>query len=389
MRMVGKMMVSLRWASRGVQLRLYHCSWLRRSSGDDDSASTMRIVSDVVERSRSDGEPRMSSWHRDRSSVGWGAPRSRVPHQKPKKSAGSEVARFGQSRLSPELLRLRAEDFAEGHWGSVSQEEPRQEDENTEVLFGVAPCLLALTQGRRTLHRLFVKESSGPDRVSVRQLCEAARRQGVPIRRCRRAELDSMSARRVHQGVCLEASPLDFLTDHGDLAQHRAVQTPLWLVLDSVQDPMNFGAILRSAYFLGVDRVASSIRNSCPLTPVVSKASSGVMEIMGVYGCRDLAGMLKAKVREGWQVVGTVGTEDKGVTVPVLSCTQFQLTSPTLLLMGGEGTGLSAELLELCHSTVTIPAGRELHPAVESLNVSVAAGILLHSLLSSRPKPYP
>lgn len=105
---------------------------------------------------------------------------------------------------------------------------------------------------------------------------------------------------------------------------------------------------------------------------------------MGVYGYENLAEMLKLKMEQGWQVVGTVGQEAEVSQMPITKCSDFKMTKPTLLLMGGEGEGLSKELLSTCQTLLTIPAGRELVPGIESLNVSVATGILLHSLLSSR-----
>uniref|UniRef100_A0A4W6E212 Mitochondrial rRNA methyltransferase 1 homolog (S. cerevisiae) n=1 Tax=Lates calcarifer TaxID=8187 RepID=A0A4W6E212_LATCA len=89
-------------------------------------------------------------------------------------------------------------------------------------------------------------------------------------------------------------------------------------------------------------------------------------------------------VAQGWHVVGTVGAEADQSQIPVTQCSDFQITKPTLLLMGGEGEGLSQKLLSLCQTLLTIPAGRDLFPGIESLNVSVATGILLHSLLFSR-----
>ncbi|KAM9837134.1 rRNA methyltransferase 1, mitochondrial [Aulostomus maculatus] len=191
-----------------------------------------------------------------------------------------------------------------------------------------------------------------------------------------------MSSGGVHQGVCLQASPLGYLTEDPSPRRGKVATMPLWLVLDRIQDPMNLGAILRSAYFLGVDRVASSLHHSCPLTPVVSKASSGVMEVFGVYGYENLEDMVKRKVAEGWKVVGTMGAEAHQSQIPVSRCSDLQMSRPTLLLIGNEGEGLSRPLLSLCQSLVTIPAGRELVPGVESLNASVATAILLHSLLS-------
>lgn len=294
----------------------------------------------------------------------------------------------GDSRMSSELRKLSFEDFTEEREKPVRErgkKDSKEERNYYEIVFGASPCLLALTQGRRKAHRLFVKEGEASHRASVLTVCEEAHRRGVQIQRVSKKELDRMSAGRVHQGLCLQASPLGFLTEErASMCPRESSKTPLWLVLDGIQDPMNLGAILRSAYFLGVDRVASSLHNSCPLTPVVSKASSGVMEVIGVYGYKSLEDMLKLKVVQGWQVVGTVGAEVADSHTPVTQCSDFLMTKPTLLLMGGEGEGLSPELLRQCETLLTIPTRRDLHPGIESLNVSVATGILLHSLLSSR-----
>lgn len=294
--------------------------------------------------------------------------------------------RGDDSRVSSELRKLCLEDFPAERERPVRQKSTLDSKaENLEIVFGIAPCLLALTQGRRKARKLFVKDGEASHRASVLKVCEEAHRRGVQVHRVSKKDLDKMSSGRVHQGVCLQASPLRFLTENSDPAPKRKDNsTPLWLVLEGIQDPMNLGAILRSAYFLGVDRVASSLHYSCPLSPVVSKASSGVMEVMGVYGYENLEDMLRLKVAQGWQVVGTVGAEAEESQLPVTQCSDFQMTKPTLLLMGGEGEGLSQKLLALCQTLLTIPAGRELFPGIESLNVSVATGILLHSLLFSR-----
>uniref|UniRef100_A0AAY4EC50 rRNA methyltransferase 1, mitochondrial n=1 Tax=Denticeps clupeoides TaxID=299321 RepID=A0AAY4EC50_9TELE len=275
-------------------------------------------------------------------------------------------------RIPPELQNLSLEDL---HFTRTK--------EKHDLVFGVAPCLLALTQGRRKVFRLFVKDVIESQRgESVARVCEEAHKRRLPVQRVSRKELDRMTSGRVHQGLCLQASPLAYLM-HGGSEKPKGgdlqKRSPLWLVLDGIQDPMNLGAVLRSAYFLGVDRVASSLRNSCPLTPVVSKASSGVMELMGVYGFMNLAEMIKMKAEQGWQVVGTVGFEERNADVPVLQCSDFRMSKPTLLLMGGEGSGLSRELRGLCEVLLTIPPRRDLHPGVESLNVSVATGTILCS----------
>uniref|UniRef100_A0A3Q3LAQ7 rRNA methyltransferase 1, mitochondrial n=2 Tax=Mastacembelus armatus TaxID=205130 RepID=A0A3Q3LAQ7_9TELE len=290
----------------------------------------------------------------------------------------------GDHRVSSELRKLCLEDFSGERERPVTQmSTPHNKLETDEIVFGISPCLLALTQGRRKAHKLFVKGAEASQRGAVIKVCEEAYRRGVQVHWVSKKDLDRMSSGRVHQGVCLQAGPLSYLTEGRDTAPNGK-HTPLWLVLEEIQDPMNLGAILRSAYFLGVDRVASSLRNSCPLSPVVSKASSGVMEVIGVYGYENLEDMLKMKVSQGWHVVGTVGAKAEESQVPVIQCSDFQMSKPTLLLIGGEGEGLSQKLLSLCQTLLTIPAGKELIPSIESLNVSVATGILLYSLLSSR-----
>ncbi|KAK0137569.1 rRNA methyltransferase 1, mitochondrial [Merluccius polli] len=293
---------------------------------------------------------------------------------------------------SSDLTRLSFEDFAADSEkpvrGSVTTPVTRTtvDDRNCEVVFGVSPCLLALTSGRREAFSLLVKEGDVSHRTSVIKVCEEAHRRGVQIKRVSKKHLDRISAGRVHQGVCLQASPLSYLTEETACTESvkRSGLIPLWLVLDGVQDPMNLGAILRSAYFLGVDRVATGLHNSCPLTPVVSKASSGAMEVIDVYGYESLEKMLKSKVSQGWHVVGTVGAQAEDHSTVVTRCTDFQMTKPTLLLMGGEGEGVSRKLLPQCQTFLTIPPSRRLIPGIESLNVSVATGILLHSLLAHR-----
>lgn len=292
--------------------------------------------------------------------------------------------RGGDGRISSELRKLCLDDFPEERERQDRQKSALDSRaESFEIVFGIAPCLLALTQGRRKTQKLFVKDGETSNRASVLKVCEEAHQRGVQVHRVSKRHLDKISSGAVHQGVCLQASPLSYLSEDPALSR-RDTGTPLWLVLERIQDPMNLGAILRSAYFLGVDRVASSLHHSCPLSPVVSKASSGVMEVIEVYGYKSLEDMLKVKVAQGWQVVGTVGLEAEEDRIPVTQCSDFEMTRPTLLLMGSEGEGVSQKLRSLCQTLLTIPAGRELLPGIESLNVSVATGILLHSLMSSR-----
>ncbi|XP_068934248.1 rRNA methyltransferase 1, mitochondrial [Petaurus breviceps papuanus] len=275
-----------------------------------------------------------------------------------------------------ELLRLREDDLSRVRL--------------QEVLFGLAPCALALRAGRRHVARLFLHEGGAGYRARA-EVARTAEALGVPVQPMRRRELDALCRGQVHQGVCMEVAPLlpkAWPEGREDGLGKGLEARRLWLILEEIQDPRNLGAVLRTAHFLGVDKVITSRTNSCPLTPVVSKASAGVMEVMDVFAADDLPGLLKAKAEQGWLVAGTVGCPGSGVTqcsdIPIVSCLEFLWDRSTLLVLGNEGSGLSQEVRSLCHVLLTIQPGQKLTPEVESLNVSVAAGILLYSIISQR-----
>ncbi|NXY20733.1 MRM1 methyltransferase, partial [Atrichornis clamosus] len=292
------------------------------------------------------------------------------------------------SRTGRELWRAQ-QDFPRARRGTEREPLPVPSAKGSEILFGIAPCSLALSQARRRLLRLFLKQSSGSARPAMSELGLQAAARGVPVLRVPRRELDALCRGRPHQGVCLEATPLRFKSleeaekPHLRDEEGRSRQL-IWLVLEHIQDPMNLGALLRSAYFLGVDRVVASHRNSCPLSPTVSKASAGAMEVFDVYSTDDLQSFLKAKTAEGWEVVGTVSNPEDVEDVPVISCSEFQWNKPIIVVIGSEGEGLSLETQLQCHRMLTILPSRALHPGIESLNVSVASGILLHSICSQK-----
>ncbi|XP_039576855.1 rRNA methyltransferase 1, mitochondrial [Passer montanus] len=314
-----------------------------------------------------------------------GAPRGRDPPASLPPSAGAERG----SRTGRELRRAQQDSpRAGGGKGLERKALSLERTKGSEILFGVAPCGLALARARRALFRLFLKEPrGGPGRPVRAELALQAAARGVPVLHVPGRALDALCRGRPHQGVCLEAAPLPFrsLRDAEEPGRgESAGRQLLWLVLERIQDPMNMGALLRSAYFLGVDRVLATHSNSCPLTPTVSKASSGAMEVFDVYSTDDLQGFLKAKSAEGWEVVGTASRPEDVEGVPVISCSEFRWDKPLIVVIGSEGEGLSLETQLQCQRMLAIPPGRALHPGIDSLNVSVAAGILLHSICSQK-----
>ncbi|KAM8813602.1 LOW QUALITY PROTEIN: rRNA methyltransferase 1, mitochondrial [Rhynchonycteris naso] len=279
-----------------------------------------------------------------------------------------------------ELNRLSLDDL-----GST-----RRSDRGLELLFGLSPCLLALRAARRRVARLLLQAGRSGVQGERAELLRLAEKRDIPVLRPRPQKLAALCRYQVHQGVCMEVSPMRPRpwTEAGETKPGDDDPQQLWLVLEGLQDPRNLGAVLRSAHFLGVDKVITSRRNSCPLTPIVSKASAGAMEVMDVFFTDDLAGFLQVKARQGWLVAGTVGClgpeTSRSSEIPVTSCLEFHWDRPTLLVLGNEGSGLSPEAQASCQLLLTILPGRHLPPGLESLNVSVAAGILLHSICSQR-----
>ncbi|XP_015745948.2 rRNA methyltransferase 1, mitochondrial isoform X1 [Python bivittatus] len=303
------------------------------------------------------------------------------------KSRPNFLTKAVPSTTKEEFRNLRNDDFVSKRKRLQRNLVLPERTKGSEVLFGTAPCSLALGRSKRTFFQLFLKSSRDGASPVAEKFSQYAEDHGIPVKRVHRKVLDALCKGGVHQGVCLEASPLHPLAwQEGPLRRIPVGKGSqcIWLVLERIHDPMNLGAVLRTAHFLGVDGIVTCERNSCSLTPVVSKASSGVMEVFDVFSTDDVQDLLKTKSEEGWEVLGTVGHGKIQEEIPVVSCSDFRWTGPTILLLGNEGYGLSPETKMLCHKMLTIAPGRDLEFGVESLNVSVAAGILLHAICNQR-----
>ena len=273
-----------------------------------------------------------------------------------------------------------------------------------EALYGLNPARAALLAGRRAVHAIFVQEASAA--ASDPTLVQAAADLGVPLTPVSKHDLNMLvGSGRPHNGVALDVDPIaptpitslpttwweeaessDDANDDSAATNHTA-PPPVWLALDEVVDPQNLGAVLRSAHFLGVDGVVLCAKNSAPLSPVVSKASSGAAEARETYASRGaMSQFLDRASRDGWAVVGAAADSRDAKDVG-----EVEVTGPTVLVVGNEGRGLRTNVRRACGSMVKIDGASHLRddgddPAgasVDSLNVSVATGILLHGMLAS------
>lgn len=254
-----------------------------------------------------------------------------------------------------------------------------QSRDRTTEIFGVNPVVEALRAGRRPLQEITI--ATGARDARLRELIELARAKGVPIHQAPRVTLDKLAGNGAHQGVVARVAAAQY-SDVDDLIEVIAARVgttpePLVLILDGVEDPHNLGAILRTAECAGVNGVVVPERRAAGLTETVAKASAGAVEHVPVARATNLSRLIdQLKERNVW-VVGTAADAP-------LNYTDWDWTRASAIVMGGEGSGLHRLVREHCDATVRIPVLGHL----ESLNVSVATGVILYEVLRQRGQKY-
>ncbi|HXE74824.1 MAG TPA: 23S rRNA (guanosine(2251)-2'-O)-methyltransferase RlmB [Candidatus Xenobia bacterium] len=236
------------------------------------------------------------------------------------------------------------------------------------ILYGIHSIEQALAT-RRPLERLLVARDFSHGRAQ--KLVEAARAAGVPVRFVTREELDRQTGTRSHQGVAAFVGAKHY-SDLEDLI--AAARSPaLFVLLDGIEDPHNLGAILRTAYCAGADGAVLPERRAAGITAVVEKASAGASEHLPVARVTNLNRALEQLKKAGVWLVGL----DEGAQKDF---TEVDLTGSIGLVLGGEGKGLHQHVRAKCDFLVSIPTAGAIH----SLNVSVAAGVVLYEAVRQR-----
>nr|BAP69042.1 RxLR effector candidate protein [Hyaloperonospora arabidopsidis Emoy2] len=289
-----------------------------------------------------------------------------------------------------------------GRWRDDRRPPPRllRTNDGTDVpqltgegVYGLHSVRQALESGHRHVHALYVREEVERQRPlkkstsDVRALCrvkELAQDNGVPIHTTSKWMLNHMTGDKPHQGVVLDAAPLqlnEFVpAKPSELDESK--RSPVILALDEIHDPQNFGAILRSAHFLGCAAVIVSDRNSAPLSPAVSRASVGALEVLvandKLLKVQNLHETLAISGDFGWRIIGASSGPNSIISTRLSS----DESQPTILVMGNEHHGLRKSIRQCCQDIVIIPGQAvENDTRVDSLNVSVASAILLYELL--------
>ena len=239
---------------------------------------------------------------------------------------------------------------------------------NTTRLMGIHAVTEALRAGR-VLERVVVVRGARNPRLKA--IVEECRQRKVPLRFEPREALDRVAQGEVHQGVIAVVASKRY--GNLDDVVKKINRPGLVVVLDGVEDPHNLGAIIRSAHAVGVDAVVIPSRRSAGITPTVAKAAAGALEYVEVVRTPNISRALTSLKEKGYWVIGLDERAEENYD-------QADYRGNTVLVLGREGKGLHQLTAKRCDTLVKIPvAGR-----IASLNVSVAAGVVLFEALRQR-----
>lgn len=244
------------------------------------------------------------------------------------------------------------------------------ENSNNNIICGRNPVLEALRSGRE-IDRLFVAHGTGGG--SVTAIIAKCRAKGILIKEISPQKLDYYCGGANHQGVAVMFASQEYATvdDMFALAETRG-EKPFLIICDEIEDPHNLGAIIRTAEATGVHGVIIPERRSASLNATVAKAACGALEYVPVARVTNIANTIDALKERGVWVFGADMDGD--------DYTKTDFDTPCALAIGNEGKGIGALTAKKCDAILSLP----MLGKINSLNASVAAGILMYEVVRSR-----
>lgn len=244
------------------------------------------------------------------------------------------------------------------------------ENSNNNIICGRNPVLEALRSGRE-IDRLFVAHGTGGG--SVTAIIAKCRAKGILIKEISPQKLDYYCGGANHQGVAVMFASQEYATvdDMFALADSRG-EKPFLIICDEIEDPHNLGAIIRTAEATGVHGVIIPERRSASLNATVAKAACGALEYVPVARVTNIANTIDALKERGVWVFGADMDGD--------DYTKTDFDAPCALVIGNEGKGIGALTAKKCDAILSLP----MLGKINSLNASVAAGILMYEVVRSR-----
>ena len=241
-----------------------------------------------------------------------------------------------------------------------------------EYIVGRNPVIERLQRESQDVEKICLAEGSTHSRI--RQIITMAEQVGIPIEHCPRRELDRLEPAVPHQGVIAFVRTPHYSDLSSILAKvQHSERDALLVMLDGVQDPRNLGAILRTADAANANAVIIPKNRAVGITAAVHKASAGASAYIPIVKVTNLARTIDTLKKAGIWVAGATGDAS-------FLYTEADFNVPLCLVFGGEGEGIRRLVKEKCDYLVHLP----MLGNIESLNVSVAAGVLLYEVLRQR-----
>lgn len=246
--------------------------------------------------------------------------------------------------------------------------ESRQESE--ELIEGRNPVMEAL-KSDRTVEKLYVVK--GDIEGSIKVIISKAKEKGIIIQEIDKKGLDNMSVTKSHQGVIAKVSPFKYSSVGEILDFAKSVEEdPFIIILDEIEDPHNFGSIIRTANACGAHGIIIPKRRNALVSQTVLKVSAGAAEGMKIAKVTNLSQTMRELKDNGLWIIGT----DMDGEV----CYKSNLKGPVGLVIGSEGKGIGRLIKENCDMVVRIP----MKGTINSLNASVAGGIVMYEITRQR-----
>lgn len=240
----------------------------------------------------------------------------------------------------------------------------------SDLIYGRQAVLEALRSGR-TINKIIV--ASGIKEFSIEEILKMATQKKIVVKTESRQFLDRETENDNHQGILAYAAAHEYASFEAVLDEVGKMDSPILLILDGIEDPRNFGAILRTAEAAGVSGVIIPKHRACPLNATVAKTSAGALEYLPVCRVGNLSRTIERLKKERFWVVGTTMDADNEYY-------NSNLSGPLVIVIGSEGKGMSRVVGEKCDFNVRIPMLGQ----IDSLNASVAAAIIMYEAIRQR-----
>lgn len=248
----------------------------------------------------------------------------------------------------------------------------KNEREDLENIIQGRNSVIEALKSDRTIEQILI--AKGDMEGSIGLIVSLAKEKGVVIKEVERKKLDRMSNAGNHQGVIAVVTPYKYCSVE-DILKYAEVrgEKPLILILDEIEDPHNFGAIIRTAEISGVHGIIIPKRRSVGITPVVYKTSSGALEHMMISKVTNINTVIDELKSQGIWVYGADMDGER-------FCFEEKLDGAVALIIGNEGKGISKLTKEKCDVLIKIP----MLGKINSLNASVAAGIIMYEVVKQK-----